>query len=62
VQLAAQEVSCPYCGEPQELEVDPVGPAHESFIQDCAVCCRPWVVRVSREGDEVTVSLSREDD
>lgn len=53
---------CPYCGEQVEVVVDPWGPSEEHYTEDCPVCCRPWVVHVSREGEEVYVSLGREDD
>jgi hypothetical protein len=53
---------CPYCGEQVEVTVDPLGPPSERYVEDCPVCCRPWVVHVSREGEDVTVSLGREDD
>jgi hypothetical protein len=52
------EVSCPWCGELQELWVDPqtVG----EMVQDCDVCCRPWRVFVSRdEFGALTVYVER---
>jgi hypothetical protein len=45
-----------------EVGVDPVGPDQESYIEDCPVCCRPWNVWVSREGEEVQVRLGRDDE
>lgn len=57
------DLTCPYCGEPVELEIDPGGPEVEDYQQDCAVCCRPWEVHVERgEDGEARVTLSREDD
>jgi hypothetical protein len=53
---------CPYCGESVEVSVDPGGPSSETYVEDCPVCCRPWVVHVSREGEDVSVYLGREDD
>ncbi len=53
---------CPYCGEQVEVAADALGAASETYVEDCPVCCRPWVVRVSREDGEVFVSLGREDD
>lgn len=53
---------CPYCGEPVEVAVDPGGPSSEMYVEDCPVCCRPWVVHVSREGEDISVYLGREDD
>ena len=38
------DVTCPYCGEPGAVEAEEDG----DFVQDCAVCCRPWQVRVRR--------------
>ena len=56
------EAQCPYCGETVELTVDPVGPSSEQYVEDCAVCCRPWTVTVHREGEDVEVQLARGDD
>ena len=53
---------CPYCGEPVDVSADPVGVSSETYTEDCPVCCRPWVVQVSREDDTVLISLGREDD
>ena len=39
-------VACPFCGEEDELFVDPGGGEHQSYTEDCAVCCRPRVVHV----------------
>ncbi len=43
-------MSCPYCGEPAELDVDESVP-RQSYVQDCPVCCQPWQVDVSRDRD-----------
>lgn len=43
------QVVCPYCFERTELWVDPL--TEGSFVEDCAVCCRPWQVSVSRDED-----------
>jgi hypothetical protein len=55
-------VTCPYCGEAVDLDVDPIGPPSEQYIEDCSVCCRPCVVRVERDGENVTVTLIGEDE
>jgi hypothetical protein len=57
-----QSLLCPYCGEPVEVGADALGASSETYVEDCPVCCRPWVVHVSREDDTVLVSLGREDD
>lgn len=38
--------TCPYCGEAAEVDLDPSGGAMQVYVEDCAVCCRPWQVRV----------------
>jgi hypothetical protein len=40
-------VTCPYCGEEIELLLDPGGGAHQQYIEDCEVCCRPLQLAVS---------------
>ena len=54
-----QHVTCPYCGEEVEIyvELDVSG----SYVQDCEVCCRPWTVRVWRDGDHTSVEVGRAD-
>jgi hypothetical protein len=52
-------VTCPYCGEDIEIYVEP--DVAGSFIQDCEVCCNPWRVRVSRDGDDRRVDVARAD-
>jgi hypothetical protein len=58
----SRALECPYCGEEVEVAVDGVGAGEEQYVEDCPVCCRPWTVSVSRDGDEVYVQLSRSDD
>jgi hypothetical protein len=43
------KVVCPYCRERVELFVDPE--TSGAFVEDCAVCCRPWSVQVVLEPD-----------
>lgn len=52
-------VNCPYCGEDIEISIEP--DVHGTFVQDCEVCCNPWLVRVSRSTDGRSVSVSRAD-
>jgi hypothetical protein len=44
-------VSCPYCAEQVEITLDPGGGANQQYIEDCQVCCRPWLVSVSYDED-----------
>ena len=52
-------VTCPYCGE--QLEIGLEEDVRGTFVQDCEVCCNPWLVRVSRSADGPDVSVSRAD-
>ena len=52
-------MTCPYCGEPVELYVEPE--VTGSFVQDCEVCCNPWRVRVSGRGEAREVHVTRAD-
>ena len=52
-------LSCPFCGEQVEIYVEP--DVRGSFVQDCEVCCNPWLVRVVDEGGERFVDVSRSD-
>jgi hypothetical protein len=54
-------LTCPYCGEPGELDIDAADePGEQVFVEDCWVCCRPWSVRVRTDADgEVSVSVDR---
>jgi hypothetical protein len=38
------EVRCPYCGEINEIGLDPGSGSVQEFVEDCQVCCRPWRV------------------
>ena len=56
-------VSCPYCGESSEMLVDLAGGAVQEYVQDCEVCCRPWLVRVQVDAEGYSsVSVTTLDD
>ena len=52
-------VSCPYCGE--EVEVFLEADIGSGFVQDCEVCCNPWLVRVFGIAGERYVEITRAD-
>ncbi len=58
-----EAVACPFCGEAEEIAVDPGGGARQTYTEDCAVCCRPRVVHVEpgEEPGEFRVWLEREE-
>lgn len=44
-------VHCPWCGEENEIGLDPGSGAVQSYEEDCQVCCRPWIVHVQYRAD-----------
>ncbi len=38
---------CAGCGEWNETTVDPSAGRHQSYIEDCQVCCKPNVLKIS---------------
>ena len=54
-------VYCPSCGEANEVALDPGGGSDQEYVEDCQVCCRPWLmyVKYGRDGSaEVEVYSS----
>ncbi|MEM9694069.1 MAG: CPXCG motif-containing cysteine-rich protein [Myxococcota bacterium] len=45
------ESTCPYCFEKVEVWVDASAGSSQRYVEDCPVCCRPWMVWVSCELD-----------
>ncbi len=39
-------ITCPHCGEPNEIGLDPGGGPIQEYVEDCQVCCQPWRVTV----------------
>jgi hypothetical protein len=54
-------VFCPYCGEKNELTVERTGSA-ESYTEDCQICCCAMQISVTPVGDDIEVSIRREND
>jgi hypothetical protein len=52
-------VVCPYCGEEVELYLEP--DVRGDLVQDCEVCCNPWLIHVSDGDQERRVMISRAD-
>ena len=39
-------VRCPYCGEINEITLDPGSGNEQEYVEDCQVCCRSWHILV----------------
>jgi hypothetical protein len=56
------EVCCPYCGQVSEIALDPGSGTDQEYVEDCQVCCRPWVLNVRYLPDgSADVSVRPED-
>jgi hypothetical protein len=55
-------ISCPYCGETITILVDESA-GEQRYIEDCQVCCRPMVIRLTiGEGGVIHVEAHHEND
>ncbi|SHF90475.1 Cysteine-rich CPXCG [Microbulbifer donghaiensis] len=53
---------CPYCGEVITLLVD-FSAGTQTYIEDCSVCCRPIVIRLTENADgSLDVRLQHENE
>jgi hypothetical protein len=56
------EVRCPYCGEVNEITLDPGSGSEQEYVEDCQVCCRPWRVAIHYDlHGEAEVTVDPED-
>ena len=44
-------VECPYCGETNEITLDPGSGVDQEYVEDCQVCCRAWLMHVRYSSD-----------
>ena len=59
--LQEEKISCPYCGELIDVLID-CSEDWQTYIEDCQVCCRPIVFRVTVTPSGAIVDPQREDD
>jgi len=52
-------INCPYCGEDVEIYLEP--DVRGTLIQDCEVCCNPWLLRITSDGEDRYVEAGRAD-
>lgn len=51
-------VICPYCGEENEVALDPGSGASQDYVEDCQVCCQPWRVSVHYGSDGTAIVMA----
>jgi hypothetical protein len=52
--------SCGFCGEDNDVLVDPSGARRQTFTEDCTVCCRPNLITLVFDGDDVRLDVVQE--
>lgn len=60
--LRSVGILCPYCGEPQDIDVD-CSISEQSYVEDCQICCQPMNVSITvDENGEPMVSVGTDND
>jgi len=55
------QYGCAFCGEDNDVFVDPSGGSHQTFTEDCTVCCRPNLITLTIDDDgDVAIEVSQE--
>lgn len=55
------QYGCAFCGEDNEVFVDPSGGRQQTFTEDCTVCCRPNLITLTLDDDgDVVIEVSQE--
>ena len=52
---------CAYCGEENEAEIDTSAASRQSYVEDCAVCCRPNLLHITISEDSKVLLTSEFD-
>jgi hypothetical protein len=52
---------CAFCGEENELTVDPSAGPRQTFTEDCTVCCRPNLITLTLDDEgEASIEVTQE--
>ena len=51
---------CAVCGEENETLIDVSAGAVQSYVEDCAICCRPNILRIRVDESAGTISVETE--
>ncbi len=51
------EYYCAFCGEPSTTFIDLSAGSHQSYVEDCQVCCRPNILYISVDEDTLDVEI-----
>ena len=51
---------CSFCGEENEVFVEPEGGDEQTLTEDCSVCCRPNVLTIRIVNEQVVIESAFE--
>jgi Cysteine-rich CPXCG len=54
-------VACPYCAAAVVIAIDPGGGSVQEYVEDCDVCCQPWVVSLTYRDGLASVTVRQLD-
>jgi hypothetical protein len=62
--IDAGMITCPFCSEQIEVDLDPSEASSQQFVYDCEVCCRPIMISLQygEEGELLSLSARPEND
>ena len=59
--MASVTYDCVFCGEENDVLVDPSGGRRQTFTEDCTVCCRPNLITLTFDDDgDVAIEVVQE--
>ncbi len=44
---------CPFCLEKISMIIDPSNAGHQTYVEDCEVCCNPIQISYNIEGEKI---------
>ena len=56
--MAEGSFQCAGCGKSNETFVDESAGQHQSYVEDCQVCCRPIEFGIERDEDGALLAVS----
>ena len=61
--LESTRISCPYCGEPINVLIEPLD-ACQQYFEDCQVCCQPILINITVDniGENMKIDCFRADE
>jgi hypothetical protein len=54
------EYCCAYCGESNATFIDFSAGMHQSYVEDCQVCCQPNILYVRIDEDTLDIEIDSE--